>query len=132
LLWLAFVLRRCTQGLHFPCEYRTGTTRVVEKNLNELFERLCARPITLQFSGDAKPRSRLGSSSHDAPDSRLTLGACLVRAIPNLASAPEGPNTLFGSRAELSFSSLSKVSSYRPAEQSPDQTKCSLPLSQRT
>ena len=83
MLWLAFVLRRCTQGLHFPCEYRTGTARVVEKNLNELFERLSARPITLQFSGDAKPRSRLGSSSHDAPDSRLTLGASLVRAIPS-------------------------------------------------
>jgi hypothetical protein len=71
---------------------------VVEKNLNELFERLCARPITLQFSGEAKPRGRLGSSSHDAPDSRLTLGASPVRAIPNLAAPPEGPNTLFGSR----------------------------------
>jgi hypothetical protein len=47
---------------------------MVEKNLDELFECLRARPITLQFSGDAKPRSRLGSSSHDAPDSWLTLG----------------------------------------------------------
>ena len=81
MLWLAFVLVAGTQGLHFPCKYRTGTARVVEKNLGEVFERLCARPITLQFSGDAKPRSRLGSSSHDAPDSRQTLGASLVRAI---------------------------------------------------
>jgi hypothetical protein len=71
---------------------------MVEKNLDELFECLCARPITLQFSGDAKPRSRLCSGSRDAPDSWLTLGASLVRAIPNLAAAPEGPNTLFGSR----------------------------------
>jgi hypothetical protein len=81
LLWLAFVLRRWHQQLHFLCTYRTGTARVVEKNLGEVFERLCARPITPPFSGDAKPRSRLGSSSHDAPDSRLTLGASLVRAI---------------------------------------------------
>jgi hypothetical protein len=91
LLWLAFVLVAGTQGLHFPCKYRTGTARVVEKNLGEVFERLCARPITLQFFSDAKPRSRLGSSSHDAPDSWLTLGASLVRVMPNLAAPPEGP-----------------------------------------
>ena len=54
---------------------------MIERDLSNCSKRLCARPITLQFSGDAKPRSRLGSSSHDAPDSRLTLGASLVRAI---------------------------------------------------
>jgi hypothetical protein len=36
---------------------------MVEKNLDELFECLCARPITLQFSGEAKPGSRLGSTA---------------------------------------------------------------------
>jgi len=132
LLWLAFVLVAGTQGLHSHASTELEQPAWSEKNPGEVFERLCAHPITLQFSGDAKPRSRLGSSSHDAPDSCLTLGASLVRVIPNLAAPPEAPNTLFGSRAELSFSSLSKGSSYRPVEQSPDQTKCSLPLSQRT
>lgn len=132
LRWLAFVLRRWHPRAAFPCKHRTGTARVVEKNLSEVLEGLCARPITLQFSGHVRPRSLLGSRSHDASDSRLAFGASLVRAIPKLGAGPEGPNTVLGSSAELSFSSSNKVSSHRPAEQCPDQTKCFLPQSQRT
>src|SRR5580692_2196282 len=44
---------------------------MVEQDLSDLSEPLCARPITLQFSGHAKPRNRLGSSSHQAADGHV-------------------------------------------------------------
>jgi hypothetical protein len=47
LLWLALFSVAGTQGLHFPCKYRTGRARVVEKNLGDVFERLLsARSLT--------------------------------------------------------------------------------------
>src|SRR5580693_7899224 len=60
-----------TQKLRLPCEYRTGSACMVDQNLSDLSEPLCARPITLQFSGHAKPRNRLGSSSHQAADGHV-------------------------------------------------------------
>jgi len=43
-------------------------TGMVDQYLRHLFEVLCARPITLKFSGQSNPRDRLGSRSHQAAD----------------------------------------------------------------
>jgi len=36
-----------TQQLRLPCEYRTGSAGMVEQDLRDFSEPLCARPITL-------------------------------------------------------------------------------------
>src|SRR6266436_6114462 len=41
---------------------------MVAKQLNDLLGPLRARPITLEFSGHAKPRNRLGPRGHEAAD----------------------------------------------------------------
>src|SRR5882724_725653 len=64
------------QQLHLPREYRTRSACVVEKQLNDFLGPLGARPITLEFSGHAKPRNRLGPRGHKAGDCHVV---CLSR-----------------------------------------------------
>src|SRR5258708_21555924 len=44
---------------------------MVDKKLSDFSKALCARPITLKFSRQAKPGNRLSSCSHDTADSHI-------------------------------------------------------------
>ena len=44
---------------------------MVDKKLSDFSKALCARPITLKFSRQAKPGNRLSSRSHHAADSHI-------------------------------------------------------------
>src|SRR5260370_8973913 len=60
-----------TQQLRLPQEHRTSSTGMVDKKLSDFSKALCARPITLKFSRQAKPGNRLSSRSHRAADRHI-------------------------------------------------------------
>lgn len=85
MLSLALVPRRWHPGAAFPVQVQNwDSPRGRNESRRSLRASLCDAQSRCSSAGDAKPRSRLGSSSHDAPDSGRTLGASLVRAIPKL------------------------------------------------
>src|SRR5258705_429340 len=44
---------------------------MVEQDLSNVSERLCARPVTLQLSGHGQPRDRLGPRSYETADGHV-------------------------------------------------------------
>jgi hypothetical protein len=126
LLWLAFVLRRWHPGAEFPVQVQNWDS---PRGRNESGRSLRASLCDAQSRcGSPAMPSHVVVWAPAATTRRIpggTLGASLVRAIPKLGAGQQVQIPVLGSRAELSFSCLSKVSSYRSAEQCPDQTKCS-------
>src|SRR6185295_3634022 len=54
-----------------PREYGAGSAGMVEQDLSDCSKPLCARPITLQFSGHAQPRDRLSPRGHETADGHV-------------------------------------------------------------
>ena len=71
------------QQLHLPCEYRTGGACVVAKELKDLLDSLCARPIT---SSDAA--LAISEDHWRLADLMATLMALRIRSSSILLNGP--------------------------------------------